>query len=101
MDRLAEQVKSPVPSSLGRFKIGELSPVLRSVVTDLKPGEASAPVRLPTGVAVLMVCERSEPNADMASRDEIRDQIFRGKLQNMTRRYLRDLRRAAFLEVRG
>jgi peptidyl-prolyl cis-trans isomerase SurA len=101
MDRLAEQVKSPVPSSLGRFKIGELSPALRSVVTALKPGEASQPVRLPTGIAVLMVCERSDPSTEMTNRDDIRDQLFRGKLQNMTRRYMRDLRRAAFLEVRS
>ncbi|MBI1774839.1 MAG: peptidylprolyl isomerase [Proteobacteria bacterium] len=101
MDRLAEAAKSPAPSALGRFKIGELNPGLRAVVADLKPGKVSPAVRMPTGVAVLMVCERSAASSNAPSRDDVHEQLFRGKLSVIVRRYMRDLRRGAFLDVRG
>ncbi len=101
MDHLAELAKSPAPSSLGRFRLGEINSALRAVVAELKPGEPSRAVLVPNGVAVLMVCERSEPTSNAPSRQEVRDQIFRGKISVIMRRYMRDLRRGAFLEVRS
>jgi peptidyl-prolyl cis-trans isomerase SurA len=71
-------------------------------VENLKPEQPSRPLRLSGGLAILMVCERSEPQAPNApGRDEVREQIFRGKLSVIMRRYMRDLRRGAFLEVRS
>jgi peptidyl-prolyl cis-trans isomerase SurA len=100
MDVLAKEVKSPAGADLGAFNMGELAPVLRKAVVDLKPGVASKPVRLPTGLSVVMVCERIDPPNEIPGRDEISPRLRAQKLEILARRYLRDLRRIAFIETR-
>lgn len=100
MDALAKEVKSPAGADLGTFNVGELAPVMRNAVVDLEAGAASKPVRLPTGLSVIMVCERADPPNDIPGRDEISPRLRAQKLEILARRYLRDLRRDAFIETR-
>ena len=52
-------------------------------------------------VVVFMVCDKTEPAAaGIPKLEEIREQIFRSKLSIVARRYIRDLRRAAYLDFR-
>ena len=100
IDAVAKEVKSPAGVDLGRFRVGELAPVMRDVVATLQPGFPSKPVRLPTGISVIMVCERVEPASDIPQREDIRPRLRAQKLGILARRYLRDLRREAFIESR-
>jgi peptidyl-prolyl cis-trans isomerase SurA len=81
-----------------RIRVGDLNEKLRATVTDLADGEASAPVRSPVGIQTVMVCERSE--AAGPPRDAIRETLLRERVDLRARRYLRDLRRAAFVDIR-
>jgi peptidyl-prolyl cis-trans isomerase SurA len=45
-----------------------------------------------------MVCERQEAGA--LPRDQIRDTLLRQRVDMLSRRYLRDLRRSAFIDLR-
>jgi peptidyl-prolyl cis-trans isomerase SurA len=94
----AEDAGTPQPDAPARFQLKDLNPQLRSVAAQLAVGKASAPIRLPSGVQVLMVCERQE-NAG-PSRDEVRRTIERDRIDMLSRRYIRDLRRAAFVDLR-
>jgi peptidyl-prolyl cis-trans isomerase SurA len=94
----AEEAGTPQPDAPARFQLKDLNPQLRSVAAQLAVGKASAPIRLPSGVQVLMVCERQE-NAG-PSRDEVRRTIERERIDMLSRRYIRDLRRAAFVDLR-
>jgi len=100
MDALAKEVKSPAGADLGTFNVGELAPAMRNAVVNLQAGEASKPVRLPTGLSVIMVCARTDPPNDIPGRDEISPRLRAQKLEILARRYLRDLRRDAFIETR-
>ena len=100
MDLLAKEVKSPAGADLGRFSVGELAPVMRNAVANLELGVPSKPVRLPTGISVIMVCERTDPPNDIPGRDEISPRLRAQKLEILARRFLRDLRREAFIETR-
>ncbi|MBM85731.1 MAG: hypothetical protein CMM47_06890 [Rhodospirillaceae bacterium] len=100
MDALAKEVKSPASSDLGIFRIGELAPEMRNAVSNLKVGEASEPVDLPTGFSVIMVCNRVDPPSNIPSRKDVRPRLLAQKLEALARRYLRDLRRDAFIETR-
>jgi peptidyl-prolyl cis-trans isomerase SurA len=73
---------------------------MRNAVVNLQAGEASKPVRLPTGLSVIMVCARTDPPNDIPGRDEISPRLRAQKLEILARRYLRDLRRDAFIETR-
>ncbi len=94
----ATEAGTPQPADPASFQLKDLNTDLRSVAAQLPVGQASTPIRLPDGVQVLMVCERQE-NAGL-SRDEIRRTIERERVDMLSRRYLRDLRRAAFVDLR-
>ena len=47
-----------------------------------------------------MVCDLEEPSAELPSREQIQTRLSFQKLDLLGRRYLRDLRRSAFVEYR-
>lgn len=97
---LAKEVQSPASPDLGEIKVGELSPALREPVAALQEGEVSPPIDLPNGVMVLMVCSRKAPPNNLPSPDQIRMQLEGQRFEILAQRYLRDLRRSAFVEPR-
>jgi peptidyl-prolyl cis-trans isomerase SurA len=99
-EKRAEEAKASAPYTLGRLKIGELNEALRPVVTPLEANKPSKPVKVGDAVAVYMVCDRNDPPSSLPSPADVREQVFRGKLAIVARRYLRDLRRAAYLDFR-
>lgn len=90
-----------VSSSAGpiKVKVQELSDTIRPVALGLEVGEPSAPISNQEGFSVIMVCQRDEA-ASLPNRDEIRETLIRERMNVLMRRYLRDLRLGAFLEVR-
>ena len=48
---------------------------------------------------VLMVCDRAEPKFELPSRAAVTDQLTNRRLELMSRRYLRDVRRAAVVDI--
>jgi peptidyl-prolyl cis-trans isomerase SurA len=99
MIELGRQRAPELSGDLGRLKIADLPAELQPVVTVLPTGQPSKPVPLRGGIGVLMVCERQ--SAGLPSRDEVADAIGRSRLEALARRYLRDLRRVAFIDVRA
>jgi len=93
----AEEVGAP-PTDAGSGPLRELPPELAAVLADLPVGEPSEPLRLSDGIAVFMVCDRQQP--DTASRAQIADNLGEERADMLQRRYLRDLRNAAFIDVR-
>lgn len=98
--RVAKEMGVPPPTEPQRLRIGELAPRIREAIQSIKVGEASAPMRIDQGLLMLMVCAREEAPSTLPSRDEITENLLRQRLDLLARRYLRDLRRAAFVDVR-
>ncbi|MBV8536134.1 MAG: peptidylprolyl isomerase [Alphaproteobacteria bacterium] len=82
------------------LKIRDLNPAIRPAVLNLKVGEASQPLQSDTGITLVMACDRKDPPEQMPSRDQIADNLTRQRLDLIARRYLSDLRRQAFIDVR-
>lgn len=100
-EKLAEEGKSLRPYSLGRLKISELNTAIKPMIASIEAGKMSEPAKLGEVYVVFMVCDKTEPAAaGIPKREEIREQVFRSKLSIVARRYLRDLRRAAYLDFR-
>ncbi|MBE9555169.1 MAG: peptidylprolyl isomerase [Proteobacteria bacterium] len=87
-------------TNIGRVRIGDLAAPLQPPLMGLQANQMSQPLRGPNGVMLLMVCEREAQSASLPGRDQIKERLFREKLDLLARRYLRDLRRAAFLDIR-
>jgi peptidyl-prolyl cis-trans isomerase SurA len=101
LPRLAKELGVPEPAEMPSLRVGDLAPNLRPVIADLKVGEFSPPLRTEQGLMLLMVCVREEAPSNLPTRDEISELLTRQRLDLMARRYLRDLRRAAVVDVRA
>ena len=100
METLALETGSPLSGDLGKVKLSKLPDNLRGVVEDLPIGKASKPQRMESGVVVFMVCGREGGKPAAEERAQIKRILENERLTNAARRYLRDLHRAAFVDVR-
>ena len=96
--------KAPQLSSEGKLREANISPQMRDLVTHLAIGQASEPIVQKNGVGVIMVCAKSNPDGGAggdATREEVAESLLRQRLDTVSRRYLRDLRRKAYVDVRA
>jgi peptidyl-prolyl cis-trans isomerase SurA len=96
----AVELDAPDSGRLGWLRLGDLPSEFRQVVAALPIDQVSAPVQGPSGVHLLMVCDRREPQAATPQREQIAERLERERVERLARRYLRDLRKGAFVEVR-
>ena len=96
----AAELDAPDSGRLGWLRLGDLPLAFRQAVSNLPVGQVSAPVQGPAGIHLLMVCDRREPQETTAQRDQIAARLERERVERLARRYLRDLRKEAFVEVR-
>jgi peptidyl-prolyl cis-trans isomerase SurA len=100
MTDTAAELKAPASGRLGWLRLSDLPPGLRQAASSLPVGQVSAPLEGPGGIHLLMVCDRHNPAAEGPQRDQIAQQLQRERVDRLARRYLRDLRKEAFVEVR-
>jgi len=91
--------KAPQLSSEGKIPESSISPEMRRLIGGLPIGQASQPIVQKNGVGVIMVCGKST-SGDSGSREEIAESLIRQRLDTVSRRYLRDLRRNSYVDVR-
>jgi peptidyl-prolyl cis-trans isomerase SurA len=100
MTRAAEEVNMPGSPDLGVLRLRDLADTIRNAIDGLPVGQPSEPIPTPAGVAVMMVCERSEDTVALPDRIDIEEQILDMRLDMMARRYMRDIRNAAVVDLR-
>ncbi len=106
MKRLGAELGTTMSGGLGKVKMSQLPPEIRAVVERLPVQKSSQPIRVERGVMVLMVCDR-EPTrkppvkiSESAERARVQRVLLEERLDVAVRQYLRDLHRAAFVEIR-
>jgi len=91
--------KTVVPDTV---TINDLAPAIRAVASKLAVGKASEPITLNNGVFVMMICSREGPSeGGLPSAEDVRNRLGQEKLDLLTRRYLRDMRTSAFIDLRS
>ena len=99
-DTYGQTLEFAESGDLGEIRLGDVPQLLRDAINDLAIGQASQPLRMQEGIRILMVCGRKEAQAALLDREVIRERLGRQRLDMMARRYLRDLRRDAVIEIR-
>jgi peptidyl-prolyl cis-trans isomerase SurA len=92
--------KAPQLSSEGQLRASNISPEMRTVVNRLAIGQVSEPIVQKNGVGVIMVCAKTNSGGGEATREAVSESLLRQRLDTVSRRYLRDLRRNAYVDVR-
>lgn len=92
--------KAPQLSSEGKLRATNISPQMRDLVNKLAIGQASEPIVQKNGVGVIMVCGKSNGISGPITRTEVTESLLRQRFDAVARRYLRDLRSKAYVDVR-
>ena len=86
---------------LGWVPVSAIIPDLRDQIAVLAVGEVSDPIVSPAGVHIFQVRDQREQAAAAGTdREAVRQSIEQQQLERQASRYLRDLRRDAFVDVR-
>ncbi len=97
IDALAQTVGSPGSGSLGKMKLTDLPREIQEAVSGLSNGQASEPMALPAGISVLVVCDREDSGID---RKRIRQRLSEERLSVEARKFMRNLRLDANVDIR-
>lgn len=94
--------RAPQLSSEGKLAASQIAPEMRKVIEAMPTGQVSQPIVQKNGVGVIMICGKSTGQSrGGVSRDEVAETIMRQRLDTLSRRYMRDLRRTAYVDVRA
>ena len=97
--QLGREMGAQVAQRLNNLKLSDLSDAIRGVIGGLQAGQVSRPIIQDQGVTIFMVCGRGN-SSNLPSEDQAKAQLINQKLDLLARRYLRDLRNAAFVDLR-
>lgn len=94
---VAARMQSPGEVDLGTVNLADLPGNVRQAIAGLPLNQPSPPVEMQGGVSTLVVCDRQEGGINRA---RVEERLVREKLEVLARRLMRDLRRAANVEIR-
>jgi peptidyl-prolyl cis-trans isomerase SurA len=101
LEEIGRKLGEAKVARVGPVRVGELAPPLQRIIGGLAAGKASEPLDAGENIQVLMVCSRKAAGeSPMPTADQIRRIVEDERLDMQLRRYLRDLRRAAFIDIR-
>jgi peptidyl-prolyl cis-trans isomerase SurA len=92
--------KAPQLSSQGKLSASQIAAEMRKLIEAMPVGQVSQPIVQKNGVGVIMVCGKSNSGGAGMSREDIGESILRQRFDTLARRYLRDLRRSSYVDVR-
>jgi peptidyl-prolyl cis-trans isomerase SurA len=87
-------------ADLGEADVQDLAPQFQQVARSAEVGSISTPVRTPLGLHLLAVCGRRVGGLEAPNPQQVENQLFRQNLATLGRRYMRDLREDALIEMR-
>jgi len=88
-------------SRVDKVSLASLPPEVVNLISKLDIGQLSQPLDMPNSRRFFTVCGRHEEQANgLPSYDDIKRRMENEQLENLARRYLRDLRRNAYVDVR-
>jgi peptidyl-prolyl cis-trans isomerase SurA len=98
----AGKAKLPQFSAEGEVSAAGVTPQMRELLNKLSLNEASQPILQRNGIGIIMLCGKKTQTAKGSepTRDEVFESLLRQKLDTVARRYIRDLRRVAYVDVR-
>jgi len=97
---VAGQIQDASAAAANDIRLGDMPQNLQAALSALQPGETSPPVQTPRAVLIATICERDDAGAALPTRGEILNRIGTERMELLARRYMRDLRREAFIDIR-
>ena len=101
LDESGRVLKTPQSGSLGKINIEELPLTISKAIRNLPANKVSPTIRVAEGLLLMMVCEWDKPKSSLPPKKEVRARLGDRQLNLLMQRYMRDLRRTAYIDLRG
>jgi peptidyl-prolyl cis-trans isomerase SurA len=101
--KIPEKVPGVLFFSLGTVRLADLNQQTRDVLAKTEKGGVADPFRSDAGIELFVRCEKREVKQSvfqLPTREQIESQLFNEQISALARRYNRDLRRNANIDVR-
>lgn len=89
------------PSNPGELRVDHLNPQMQTLLNSLEVGHPSKALVTPSGVMVIMVCQKTQKNMAALTKEDIADQLVEDRVELASRQLEQDLRRRALIDQRG
>lgn len=99
LETKANGVEGVSAADLGEADVKELKPAFQQVAATLPVNQLSDPIRTDVGLHVIAVCSRRQAGVNMPTRDQIQEHLQEDDLSLIAKRYLRDLKNSATIEI--
>jgi peptidyl-prolyl cis-trans isomerase SurA len=97
---IGTRTRGATTSEKEKLRVGDMPPNVAQQMTATPVGRAFGPFAVEGSIQILAICSK-EGEGGLPSRDAIQQQILATKVEAAARRYMRDLRRTAIVEIRG
>lgn len=98
-DQVAD-IEGLIVTDLSGLNATALISQIRDALAGLEPVSSTAVLDTPAGLQVFVVCDRQLTGPGVPTADEVENQLINQQLSLLARRWLRDLRRDATVEIR-
>ena len=105
LPKMAQDIHGMVYQDLDKIglKISDLAPDIQDAINKAGPGEATPPFKSIAGIEMMVRCDKRAPTLTKwtpPTRQQVEESLFDQQITALSRRYLRDLRRSANVEVK-
>ena len=87
-------------TNLGEVGANALVPTIRDALSGLEPVSATPVLDTAAGAQVFVLCDKALTGPGVPNADQVENQLINQQLSLLSRRWLRDLRRDATIEIR-
>lgn len=82
-------------------RMSELPPAVRIIAESLQIGDISTPFASSEGIRLYMLCDKKAAKKKEVQMEQLADLLFQRKLELEAQKYLRNLQREAFIDIRS
>jgi peptidyl-prolyl cis-trans isomerase SurA len=102
MRAAAKEMEAPKSGDVSDARLKDLPATIRDPMSALDVGQTTQPIRVAEGFFLATLCGRSGGGAGaMPSAEDVRNRLGNDRFNMLIRRYMRDLRQTAFVDIRG
>ncbi|HKT54651.1 MAG TPA: peptidylprolyl isomerase [Caulobacteraceae bacterium] len=99
LESKADAMQGVSAADLGEADVKDLKPAFQQAAATLAVNHLSDPIRTDVGLHIIAVCSRRQAGVNMPTREEIQEHLQEDNLSLIAKRYLRDLKNSATIEI--
>lgn len=100
IEAAVNDVSGAFVTNLGEVGANALVPTIRDALSGLEPVSATPVLETAAGAQVFVLCDKALTGPGVPNADQVENQLINQQLSLLSRRWLRDLRRDATIEIR-